>query len=240
MKSDNDPAWSSSPAGVTVSAVKSLEDGQTLYQFVGHFVAPEPGNDSREASRNQVGNADPASTPMMFLPHLIPAMAAMVKVAGAAKTIKDVTHDGWIALRRSESLQVDVLDTSTNINGHTVELKLTNVERSGIFVESISIAASLSEEDQLSLRQTTVRLIFPERWSSMGEQPPREPLSYPILIHATDFTYMTMELSPRLFEVKGDHKMPRSYGVAQLTFSQLDHPNSDDLTFAFRLSPLSI
>ena len=153
-------------------------------------------------------------------------IATTSAITPVAKAIYDVTKDGWEKLKPSPHIRIDILDSESEKNGHVVTVAVTNLSRSGIYIDSVSIANIIDESQKLSIKQPTVQ--FREVNDATFGDPVVTPL--PILLQP-DIPRTFEMLCPALFH-NGER---RSYGVADLNYSKLDEPTSDHVSFTFRL-----
>jgi hypothetical protein len=107
-----------------------------------------------------------------------------------------------------------------------VTVSIHNLSRSGIYVDSVSIARVIDEAQKLSLKQPTVR--FREVEDTTFGEPVATAL--PVLLQP-DIAQTFKILCPALFH----NGQRRSYAVADLHYSKLDEPASDYVSFTFRL-----
>lgn len=206
------------------SHIALKKNGETVYLVNDLFLSPDDaekvalGIDTIEELRKR-GEAPSGPTGYAWI-------AATSAIAPAAKAIYDVTKDGWEKLRPTAHLRIDILDSESEKNGHTVTVSVINLTRSGIYIDSVSIARIIDESQKLSLKQPTVR--FQEVNEGTFGEPTVIPL--PILLQP-DISQSFKMFCPALFH----NGQRRSYGVADLCYSKLDEPDSDHTSFTFRL-----
>jgi hypothetical protein len=153
----NELAEKLSEENLELSNIAVQRDGRLLYLVNDLFMSLEDASNvaqglmtlgdvqGRNAQQTPIGSLAVIAAAMHFLP--------------IAKTLYDVGKDGWQLLKPSPHLQIDIVNVASCQKQHVVTVRVENLSRSGIYLESVALAQrSIREEDKLSLKQPTLLL----------------------------------------------------------------------------------
>ncbi len=206
------------------SHIAMKNDGQTVYLVNDVFLTPADAERVAQGLNNLEEFRRPGD--VSTGPAGVAWLAAANTLAPVVKTIYDIGKDGWEKFKPSSDLKISVIDSQFDGKDHLVTLSVTNLTPSGIYIDAVSIAKLLSGPEKLSLKQPTVTFTTVNT-ASFGRHVAAK---LPVLLRANSSDNYHMLCPPLLHD-----GVPRSYGVAQISYSKLDEPAPGEASFTFRL-----
>jgi hypothetical protein len=237
----NELAEKLSQKELELSHIAVQTDGKVLYQVNDLLMSLEDANNVAEGltTLEDVQRRNAHRAP-------IGSITAVAAVIQGTKALFDVTRDGWESLKPSPNLQIDIVNVKSEPRQYVVEVHILNLSRSGIYLESVSLAPrSIRSEDKLSISQPTLLLSrprglkgidFPSKEVREAEENEPRISCLPIYLRPQ---FIDVRRGPEVFDMElprsyRDHE-PHSYAVAELEFSKLDEPTPGKASFTFRL-----